>query len=180
MYSGALYYQFGIKNLLDAFTQIKDENYQLILCGSGDAEDEIKQLASKDNRIQFKGYLPYDEVLNLQSMATVLVNPRTPEGEYTKYSFPSKTMEYMASGVPVVMYRLPGIPTEYDNYLYYVNGNSVEELKNKLVEVCGMDAIKRKQKGERAQNFVLQEKNYLVQAKKIIDFINTNSPVGEK
>ena len=38
------------------------------------------------------------------------VNPRQNNEEFTKYSFPSKTMEYLASGVPVVAYKLDGIP----------------------------------------------------------------------
>ena len=63
-------------------------------------------------RIEFLGMLPRTDVLELQSKATILVNPRQPVGDFTKYSFPSKTIEYMASGTPLLMYKLPGIPEE--------------------------------------------------------------------
>ena len=45
------------------------------------------------------------------------MNPRSADAEYTKYSFPSKTIEYLATGVPVVMNRLPGIPEEYEYFV---------------------------------------------------------------
>lgn len=97
-------------NLIDAFQQIKDPNYELRICGVGDSEDAIKAAAQKDERIHFWGKLPREQVLEWQSKATVLVNPRQNNEEFTKYSFPSKTMEYLSSGVPLVAYKLDGIP----------------------------------------------------------------------
>mgnify|MGYP003303651866 CR=1 FL=1 len=44
----------------------------------------------------FTGKIDRSQVLALQRSATVLVNPRRNNEEYTKYSFPSKTMEYLA------------------------------------------------------------------------------------
>lgn len=64
----------------------------------------------------------------MQQQATLLVNPRKGHEEYTKYSFPSKTMEYMASGTPTIMYKLPGLPIEYEEYLVLLPDNSQETL----------------------------------------------------
>ena len=116
--------------------------------------------------------MPKNEILKLQRQATVLINPRQNEGEYTKYSFPSKTIEYLASGTPLVAYKLDGIPDEYDEYLYYVENNSVEALKSKLVEVCEQTDEERREFGERASKFVLENKNPQKQAERIIKFIN--------
>ena len=113
LYTGTLHKKFGAVHLLDAFSQINDPSYRLVLCGVGDSEDVIREAAKRDPRIVFKGQCPRDEVLRLQRQATVLVNPRRNNEEFTKYSFPSKNLEYLASGVPLVAYKLDGIPDEY-------------------------------------------------------------------
>ena len=113
-YSGSLNRQYGIVTLLQAFHSIPYDNYRLVLCGLGNAEEVVNQYCSIDKRIIFKGKVNYDEVIDLQQKSTVLINPRQNIEEFTKYSFPSKTMEYLASGVPVIGYKLDGIPHEYD------------------------------------------------------------------
>lgn len=172
LYSGTLHYQFGIKTLLDAFSLIEDENYELWICGSGEAEREIEKRVKEDNRIRFFGFCSSESVAELRTQASVLVNPRTNDGEYTKYSFPSKTMEYLASGVPVVAYKLSGIPDEYDNYLNYVPDNSVEMLTRKIVEVCEDSQGTYEKKAQYGKSFVEQSKSPSAQAKKIVDMLD--------
>jgi len=171
LYTGTLNYVFGIKKLLQAFSAIEGADYRLWLCGFGEASEEITELCESDKRVTFFGHVNKDRVHELQSQASIMVNPRTNEGEYTKYSFPSKTMEYMASGKPVIMYKLDGIPDEYDEYLYYVNGNSAEALRDKIIEVCSKTPEEISEFGMRAREWVLREKNSVVQAKKIVDMI---------
>lgn len=171
LYSGTLHRKFGVLNLLEAFERIKDENYRLVICGIGDSEEEIKIAAEKDNRIIFKGQMPREEVLKLQAEATVLVNPRLNNEEFTKYSFPSKTMEYLSSGTPVVAYKLDGIPDEYDEYINYVPDNAPETLAATIQKVCDMSTDERKKMGQRARDFVIEEKNNVKQTKRILDFV---------
>lgn len=172
LYTGTLNRRFGIDVLLDAFCSIKNENYELWLCGGGDYETEILQTAKKDSRIRFWGYVTRDAVLKLQEQATVLVNPRQNKGEYTKYSFPSKTMEYLLSGVPVVAYKLSGIPDEYDMYLNYAKNDTSQALRDALIEVCEDTTGRYEFIAKEAVSFILSEKNAKVQAKKILDLIN--------
>jgi len=56
--------------------------------------------------------------------ADVLVNPRENNEEYTKYSFPSKNIEYLASGNPVVAYMLDGMGDCYREYIYLLENLS--------------------------------------------------------
>jgi len=136
MYTGILNEQYGIKTLLEAFGEIQDENYELWLCGNGDMNQYIKNKAIENKRIKFFGYVSKSKLLELEKEITVYINPRTNEGEYTKYSFPSKTMEYLASGKPVIMYKLDGMPDDYNEHVFYIEGNTIKDLKNKIFEVC--------------------------------------------
>lgn len=172
LYTGTLHQKFGVMNLVKAFSQIESPDYQLVICGIGDSEKAIREAAEKDSRISFLGQLPRSEVLEWQKQATVLVNPRQNNEEFTKYSFPSKTMEYLSSGIPVVAYKLDGIPDEYDAYIQYVKDDSIESLKKKLVEVCELPDEERQNLGSAGRAFVLTEKNSAIQTRKIVDLIN--------
>ena len=65
-----------------------------------------------------------------------LVVNGTDEGEYTKYSFPSKTMEYLLSGSKVVMYRLAGIGEEYYQYIRTIDNVDAATMARAIVSAC--------------------------------------------
>lgn len=171
LYTGGLWKKYGIGDLLDAFMQIEGDEYRLCLCGTGDAVDDIKKCASKDSRIIYKGMLPKSDIVKLQKKATVLVNPRHSQEVFTQYSFPSKTMEYMASGTPVVMCRLKCLPQEYEKYLYFFEDESVEGMAKALKFICELDFNELRNKGTLAAQFVKSQKNAEKQAGKIIDLL---------
>ena len=173
LYTGTLHEKFGVMNLVRAFRTIHFENYELVICGVGDSEEAIKAAAEEDSRIHFLGKLPRDQVLELQSKATVLVNPRQNNEEFTKYSFPSKTMEYLSSGVPLVAYKLDGIPDEYDPFIHYVKDDSIGCLADTLKSVCTLSDSDRVAIGQLGREFVLKEKNCKAQTKKIVDLIES-------
>lgn len=169
LYTGTLREKFGILNLLKAFEKLDIDDVELWICGSGEAEEFIKKQAYSDKRIKFFGLLAPCKTIELQQRAAILVNPRTSEGEYTMYSFPSKIMEYLASGTPVIMNKLPGIPEEYFGYTFIPDNESVEALANKIQEVMLMSAEARKRIGGQARYFVYTYKNNEIQAKRILD-----------
>ena len=171
LYTGTLNFGFGIKVLLDAFTKIENKDAKLKICGFGEAEQMIKEMQATDNRIDFRGKVDRSEALRLQRNATVLVNPRQNNEEFTKYSFPSKNLEYLSSGVPLVAYKLDGIPREYDEYIIYPADDSPEELARKLDEILDMPEGERASLGARAKDFVYENKNKKVQAKRVLDFL---------
>lgn len=172
VYTGTLHKRFGVLNLISAFSTIKDDSYRLIICGMGDSEEEVKAAAKIDKRIEYLGQLPRTDVIKIQDEATVLVNPRQNNEEFTKYSFPSKIMEYLSAGKPVVCYKLDGIPNDYDDYLFYVKDNSIQSLADKLLEICEKSEEERKLIGIEGQTYVFTKKNEVIQTKKIKDMMD--------
>ena len=172
-YSGSLHYIYGIKTLLDAFLRIDDEDMELWICGKGEAEKDINQAVKLDGRIRFFGFRSISEVAELRSHANILVNPRPDEGEYTKYSFPSKTMEYLASGIPLIAHKLSGIPDEYDEYINSLSDNGIDTMKDTIVEICEDKTGRYKENAHKAVDFIRQDKNPAAQAKKLLDMLNS-------
>ena len=171
-YAGEISENYGIIHLLAAFSFIQGSEYQLILAGLGNAVEDVKRYASKDERIVYLGYITPSEVERYQQSATVLVNPRTSEHSFVKYSFPSKNMECLASGKPYIAHDLICNPEEYRDYIQYPADESDQALAQKIVEVCRLPKEKRDEIGERARQFILTQKNPKAQCKKIIDMMN--------
>ena len=134
VYTGKLNKEFGIIELVDAFMKLEDINYQLILCGKGDAESYIIDKSKVDTRIIYCGQVTPREAYEKMLSADVLINPRGCEGEYTKYSFPSKNIEYLLTGKEVVGYNLSGIPSEYEKYMHFIGLDMGDSIKNALCE----------------------------------------------
>lgn len=171
LYTGTLNVKYGILTLLEAFKLIKDESYHLWICGEGEGEYEIRRLSATDKRVKWFGRVTRDKALELQRQATVLINPRGAEGEFTKYSFPSKIMEYLLSGRPVIAYKLPGMPDCYDRNIFFIEGNTPEAMAAAIMEVCSKSASELTTFGNAAQQFVMNEKNNVKQAESIVELL---------
>lgn len=172
LYTGTLEDFSGVGYLIRAFRKISNPNVRLIICGAGSLEIMVKEAAMEDNRIIYKGVITRKEAVLLQSKATLLINPRRPDGEITRFSFPSKTMEYLASGTPMIGYRLEGIPAEYYNYYYTIDDLSEDSLINTIEYVLSLPISELKAKAHSAYDFIINYKSAQVQVKKIIDFIS--------
>lgn len=170
IYAGSLYEKYGVKNLIEAFKLMNNQNYELHIYGDGELVDYIKKI--KDKKIKYFGIVNNEIIEQEETKAILLVNPRFTNEEYTKYSFPSKNMEYMASGTPLLTTRLPGMPEEYYKYVYCFEDESIDGMKRKLEEILSKPKKELMEKGKIAKNFVDKKKNIYVQAKRIIQLIN--------
>lgn len=168
MYAGGLYEKFGIVNLIEAAKELCELDFELHLYGEGNCIDYIKQVHSSYSKIKYKGIVGIDDIKEAERNATLLVNPRPCNEEFTKFSFPSKTLEYMSSGRPVLTTKLPGIPAEYFDYLYFMDDNSVASIRNKLSELLSIPDEALNEVGKTAQKFVADNKNSKIQTRKFI------------
>lgn len=167
-YAGALQEEYGISHLLRAFGMIKNQEYRLIFAGTGDSADIIKKCMKKDGRVVYLGLISPNEVKEYQRHATCLISPRLPEQSFVKYSFPSKTMECLASGVPYVAHRLPCEPPEYARFIQYPKGTGDEDLMREMVRICEMKEEEWLDTGRRARCFVNEMKTPKKQCEKVL------------
>ena len=171
IYAGSIQRLYGIQNLVEGFVKANIPNAELRIFGSGDYRDELVGVAMEHENINYMGICSNEEVVRQEQRAMLLVNPRPIAPEYTKYSFPSKNMEYMISGTPVLTTKLPGMPKEYYPHVYFIEDETPEGISKVLQEICAKSLEERTQKGIQARQFVLDKKTNVAQAKKIIDFI---------
>ena len=170
-YAGGVSKQYGLGNLVEGFRMADIPDAQLHIYGPGDYVKELQQIAAEDDRVFYGGMLLNSQIVDKELEATLLVNPRPTHEEFVKYSFPSKTMEYMASGTPVLTTVLPGMPKEYHPYVYLMPEETAEGAAKMLKEVLAHSDEELFEKGARAREFILDQKNNVIQAKKILDML---------
>ncbi|HEX2206653.1 MAG TPA: glycosyltransferase, partial [Longimicrobium sp.] len=158
MYSGMLNEMNGIGLLLDAFARLPEPDWRLWVYGGGPLAREVKAAAAHDPRIVFRPWeqVPAEEMRLRQREAAVLVNPRPSAHRANRYSFPSKLLEYLVSGTPVVSTAPPGIPDEYHPHLELATEETPEGLADALRRAAAWPDAARAQRGARAREFVLR------------------------
>ena len=170
-YAGGVSKQYGLGHLVEGFRMADLPDARLHIYGPGDYVKELQQIAAQDDRVFYGGMLMNTEIIEKEMDAALLVNPRPTHEEFVKYSFPSKNMEYMASGTPVLTTRLPGMPKEYHPYVYLIEEETDAGVAEALRQAMSHSDAELFQKGSAARNFVLKERNNVVQAAKILEML---------
>lgn len=163
IYAGNLDDGNGAWQLIQAFQKWNQCDYTLEIYGDGDDEERIRKAADHSEKIVFGGLLKNSEIVDKLSSAALLVNPRPTSSPFVQYSFPSKTMEYMASGTPFASTRLPSIPEEYFRYIGSLGTGGEEEILDYLFRFSAADYHGLLERAETARTFVKEEKNNRIQ-----------------
>jgi len=168
MYTGGIVAHYGLEQLVKAFQIAAVPNTELWFYGGGTFADGLQKLCCGTTNIKFLGVLPNEQIVQEQQRATVLVNPRLTKYEYTKYSFPSKNMEYMSSGTPTLTTRLPGMPEEYNDYVFLFNGETPEEMASVIRNVYQLSDYELSAFGLRAKKWCIENKGSVFQTERFI------------
>ena len=158
MYAGNLAKAYGVELLLEAFSGIMDERYKLWICGTGELADRCRNAAQRDKRVTYYGLIPHEQVMELAYESDLMTNLRLDSGDYVKYSFPSKLIEYMSSGCMVLSTKLPGIPIDYYNYIFTVDYLSHEAIIKRIIKISKLRVSARRYLRNETKRFLLEKK----------------------
>jgi glycosyltransferase involved in cell wall biosynthesis len=161
----------GIPTLLEAFSLLEGDQYRLCVAGAGPLEQQVRDAASKDSRIEYKGLIPLDQVLALYSSSDVLINMRITNSRNTRYFFPSKMIEYLASGTPVISTCTGHVEKEFGDFVYLLRDETAKGLAEIIRHVAGLDPEVREKLGQRAREYMAMHKTWDSQAKKVAQFV---------
>lgn len=171
IYAGGVLSLYGLPELVEGFIAADIENAVLKIYGDGDFAETVKKIAAENNKVEYIGVCPNAEVVEDEKRAALLINPRPTSGEYTKYSFPSKNMEYMASYTPVLTTKLDGMPKEYYDYIYTIDGDGSKAITVALKKVFAIPAEERYLLGQKAGEYIKKNKNNIAQTARLAEFL---------
>lgn len=118
-WSGSLEKHNGIIELLDALEYAPNLNINLDIIGDGDLYQEVYKRTQGDSRIKFWGAVDNLKLQSIIKQENLLLNLRNPNSVACNFSFPSKYLEYLDSGIPILTTRFqPDI--NFDDISYVI------------------------------------------------------------
>ncbi|MDB0025801.1 glycosyltransferase [Polaribacter sp.] len=134
LYTGAIRKENGVELMMDAFKLIEDKNAKLIICGSGSYDGFIKKTNS-DSRIKFLGLVDKNKLNSLYTEASFYLNPRLSCYEENNNNFPSKLLDYLSYGKPIISTKTGGINPCFYPYLFLLDKENKHDLCSLMNDV---------------------------------------------
>lgn len=172
MYAGGLSELKGTPGLLGAMRHLPGEGIRLWITGDGPLRAAVEDAARRDHRIVYRGYCSYPEVLALMQRASVLINPHATRLRSARYVFPSKLLEYLATGRPVITTAsTPEVREEYGDVCIVADDDSPTALAAAVESLAALPIPAREELGRRGRAHVLERKSWTVQGARIARFV---------
>lgn len=124
--TGSLKPLLGVDMLLRTIALRKCDDFIFTFSGRGESVSDIERVAQKDSRVEYKGFLSRSEYSKMMSETNVFVSARNMEFEKNNNSFPSKILEYLATGRMIISTKFPGYQKFQQAIIFY--DGSDEEL----------------------------------------------------
>ena len=157
----------GVNELLKGFSNFENSDIQLRLYGYGYLKETVENYSAKYDNIHYCGVVNEQHLLEAYKESNILLNLRVLDSQCMDCAFPSKIIEILASGVPVIssdvfhdstmknlFYSIETITSDeisnaiknvYDNYDFYIEraNEAKEYIRNHFdYEKLGNDLYK--------------------------------------
>ena len=123
LYTGILSKVTGIDIYLKAIELINEKNIKFLFSGKGDMTEYLINKSKIDNRIEYVGFLDKKVYLSLLSKVNVLINPRNMNLPQNQNNFPSKILEYLATGKVIISTKFPN-SQEFEKNIFFCEANA--------------------------------------------------------
>lgn len=160
IYPGTLNWHQGVDIAVKAFSRVADQipNARFYIYGDGPQRPFLAKLISElglDDKVFLKGLKSLDEIARIMADADLGVVPKRNDA-FGGDAFSTKTFEFMALGVPIVLSRTR-IDAYYfnDSVVKFFDPENTDDLASSFLELANNEK-KRKGLIENASNFIAE------------------------
>lgn len=172
LFTGAMNRWTGISLLVKGFREVKNKEIELWLCGPG-VNTDVKRALETDPRIKFFGLIDEKRLRDVSTQAAVFINPRPSSIIDNRSNFPSKVLEYLSYGKPVISTWTEGLSPDYKDVLVVLDDENPLDLAKKIEEVIGWDETQLRANAGKIFSFINLKKLWPLQAQNLIRWLNT-------
>lgn len=172
VFAGQLSVLNGVTMLLEAMKLLDMPNLRVSIVGGGQFTNEVRQVVSRDVRLNFLGLVSHRDVMQLYESADLLVNLRRTDYQTHRYVFPSKVVECLATGRPLLSTCTGHIEAEFGEFVFKLKEETPEALAKKIQEIAAMDPAERGAFGLRAQQYVKENKTWEGHARRLQRYLD--------
>lgn len=155
LFASTLDRQRGAQVLLEAL-QYTTQQFQLIITGRGELADEIA--SCNDARIDYRGYISYEEYQSLLEQADICINAQLSHAEFGNVSFPSKVFEYLSNQKLVVSSDVADAKDTIGDFSFIYEMDDPKELASCIDQAISVydDATENKLYYSKIEQFLLE------------------------
>lgn len=120
LYSGLLSEVTGVDLLIkviEIFDFKKYKNVNFFITGKGPLEDKVREISVNNDNVKYCGFLSREKYLTYLKKSNILLNPRNMHLDQNQNNFPSKIIEYIASGRIIVSTKFSGYKSFTENII---------------------------------------------------------------
>ena len=169
-FGGSLYERYGVKTLVDAFHKSNIKS-KLVLAGSGPLAEYIEELAQEDYRILYLSQLSKEKNIAYMRNSIANINPRPLDSKIDNESVPSKLLEYLSIGTPVISTKYPKLYSTFKDDVSWIDGNDIEDMRFALEKYDVSNQEQYLKKAATARRKVFEFYGLDVQAESIDHFL---------
>lgn len=140
-YHGTQVYRYGVDLILQAVARIRDKipGLHLTIHGNGDYTSTLIQLSEQLNlgdSVKFStSFVALEKLVEMIRTADISIVPYRRD-IFTDGILPTKLMEYVAIGVPVIVARTPVIEAYFDETMVeYFTSENIDELVDSILKL---------------------------------------------
>ncbi len=161
----------GIPIVLAAFDMMWRDDFRLRIAGTGPLQALVEEATLRNPRVEYLGMLDPVDLSGLYRTADVLLNIRLTKGIDTRYFFPSKLIEYLASGVPTISTSVAHVENEFAELVYLLREESAAGLAAVMSFVASQSVEERMTLAKKARAYVATNKDWDVHAANVVRYL---------
>jgi glycosyltransferase involved in cell wall biosynthesis len=173
LYAGAMSAVGGALHAVEAFHHVTAEDVELWICGHG-GHGAIQQTTARDPRVRLLGMLNDVQLHQALARADVFINPRPPGLAENRSNFPSKVLEYLRWGQPVVSTWTDGLAPEYADVLTVVNGVAPRVLAAGMERALASSTERRAELAAKVAEFLIRRRLWSLQAERLLIWLEAH------
>ena len=171
VFAGGISKERGILNIIEALDFLEDYSEKIKIILAGPIEDEeIKQAIKSNPLIDYKGYIPWTEVIKIYSISDVGLMVYQPTPALTYFTLGSnKLFEYMLAGLAIIASNFPNLkkPIETNKCGICVDSTNPREIAEAMKYLIEHKEEARKM-GENGRKAVLERYNWEKEGEKLL------------
>ena len=137
LYSGDFSELAGILRFVSMFLSLKQNLFELHIYGRGN-DSQIKEICDNTPNVKYFGFVDVQTLQTRMNSAFAFVNPRNEFLDEKLNTFPSKLLDYISFGKPIISTKLNSVTKKYNPFLFFYSSNDIKSLEKVLNELSKM------------------------------------------